>query len=433
MNGSMLKSSIILRMFIIAGLTLLLLVPALFVESLISERRSRREDATLEVSRSWGAIQTLTGPVLTIPYKEFSTDEKGIVSYTVRHAHFLPSRLLIRGSLQPEIRYRGIYEVPLYQAKFEVEGEFSRPDLAALQISSADALWENAVVTFGISDLKGIRDTVSLRWDGAAYRSEPGVVTNDVVPAGITFRPRLDPGRPSVPFDIPLSLNGSSEIRFVPGGETTEATLEAPWGNPSFVGSFLPLSREVTPDSFRAVWKVFNLNRNFPQAWTGDKYDVASSSFGASLYVPVDEYQKTSRSVKYALLFIALTFVAFFLSEVIARTAFHPIQYTLIGLALVLFYVLLLSLTEHMRFNLAYVIASGGVVCLITIYAAWISSKWQIAAVVFGVLVALYGFLFVTLQLQDYALLLGGVGLFVALSLIMFLTRKIDWFAVNRQ
>jgi len=432
MNESRLKSSIILRMFIIAGLTLLLLIPALFVESLVSERSSRRDAATLEVSQSWGGVQTLIGPILSIPFKEFSKDEKGVVSLTVRYAHFLPSTLFIRGLLNPEIRYRGIYEVALYNAQFVVEGQFASPDMNKLRISPENTLWNDAVITFGISDLKGIRDTINLRWNALRYTSEPGVLSDDVLAAGITFKPNLDKARSSYSFSLPLSINGSSEIRFVPVGEMTDVVLESPWGNPSFVGSFLPHTRDVKPDSFHAEWKIFNLNRNFPQAWIGSRYKVLESSFGTSLYLPVDEYQKTSRSVKYALLFIALTFVAFFLSELIVKTAFHPIQYTLIGFALILFYVLLLSLSEHMRFNLAYLIASIGVVLLVTVYALWISAKRQISIVVFFVLAALYAFLFVTLQLQDYALLLGSVGLFAVLSIVMYLTRSIDWFSINQ-
>ncbi len=427
-----LKSSIILRMFIIAGLTLLLLIPALFVESLISERSSRRDVAAQEVSQSWGGIQTVIGPILSIPFKEFSKDEKGVISTTVAYAHFLPSTLNIRGVLNPEIRYRGIYEVALYNAQFVVEGQFASPDVNKLGISSDNTLWNDAFITFGISDLNGIRDTINLQWDGIRYSSEPGVLSDDVLTAGITFKPNLEKSKSSYSFSLPLNINGSSEIRFVPVGEMSEVILDSPWGNPSFVGNFLPHTRDVKPDSFHAEWKIFNLNRNFPQAWIGSKYKVDESSFGTSFYLGVDEYQKSSRSVKYALLFIALTFVAFFLSELIVKTAFHPIQYTLIGFALILFYVLLLSLSEYMRFNVAYCIASFCTVSLVTVYAFWISAKKQIPIVVFFVLAALYAFLFVTLQLQDYALLLGSVGLFVILFIIMYLTRKIDWFSINQ-
>ncbi len=432
MNESKLKSSVILRMFIIAGLTLVLLVPSVFVDSLISERSARRTEATFEVSQSWGGAQTLTGPILTVPFKEFSKDENGTLSFLVQYAHFLPSTLSLQGSLTPEVRYRSIYEVVLYNSKFLIEGNFTAPDMNQYCPNPDNILWSDAFVTFGITDLKGIRDTINFRWNESIYPSEPGVLSDDLVKAGITFKPSLDKEKLSYTFSFPLSLNGSSEVHFVPVGERTEVALKSTWGNPSFVGDFLPHTREINADGFSAEWKIFNLNRNFPQSWIGNKYNVQGSSFGTSLYLPVDEYQKTSRSVKYALLFIALTFISFFLSELIAKTTFHPIQYALIGFALILFYVLLLSLSEHMRFNYAYLTASASIILLISAYSFWISPKKNISLVVFLVLVALYSFLFVTLQLQDYALLLGSVGLFVVLFIIMYLTRRIDWFSINR-
>lgn len=433
MIESKLKSSVILRMVIIGGLTILLLIPTIFIdESLISERMSRRDAATSDVSRSWGGIQTLTGPILTVPFKEFDKNEKGVVSYSIRYAHFLPSNLYIKGNLNPEIRYRGIYDVALYNSQFVISGEFRTPDFRTLHINPDNAVWTDAFLSFGISDLKGIRDKIDIEWNHTTYPSEPGVLSNDIVNAGITFKPVLDTKVSSIFFSFPLNINGSFEIRFVPVGELTNVVLQSPWGNPSFIGNFLPTSREITPNSFSAEWKVFNLNRNYPQAWIGSQYNVLESSFGTSLYIPVDEYQKTSRSVKYALLFIALTFISFFLSEVIAKTVFHPIQYALVGSALVIFYVLLLSLAEHIGFNFAYLVASLSIISIITLYSMWISSRKQISFVICFVLFVLYVFLFITLQLQDYALLFGSIGLFIVLFIIMFLTRKIDWYSIDK-
>jgi inner membrane protein len=252
------------------------------------------------------------------------------------------------------------------------------------------------------------------------------------VECGITFKTPIENPAAKQPFSLHLNLNGSSEIRFTPVGEVTQVAMESPWSNPSFVGNFLPESRDISTDAFRAEWKVLNLNRNFPQAWVGGKYKVIESAFGVRLFLPVDEYQKTSRTVKYAILFIALTFVSFFLSEVIAKVALHPIQYTLIGFALIVFYVLLLSISEHVAFNIAYAISSAAVIALVTAYSRWITSSNRIAIAISGVLVLLYTFLFVTLQLQDYAMLLGSVGLFLSVLLVMYLTRRVDWFALNK-
>lgn len=429
MAESKLKDMTILRMIIVAGLALFLLIPTYFVESVIEERQQRRSSAINEVSQSWGGNQTVIGPIVTIPYKEFSKDEKGNILTTIRHAHFLPSRLNIRSSLKPEIRYRGIYQVALYTAKFEIDGTFGALDVSRFNVQVQNVLWKEAFVTLGITDLKGVRDTINLTWNGASINSFPGVQSTDIVSSGVTFAPTVSSG---AAFSLVIDLNGSSEIAFVPLGEMTAVSMESDWGDPSFTGGFLPAFREITPDGFRADWKILNLNRNYPQAWIGDQYKVLNSAFGAKLYLPVDHYQKTERTVKYALLFIVLTFASLFLSEMMAKTVLHPIQYTLIGFALVLFYLLLLSLSEHLGFNLAYALATLLVVALVSLYANWITSKKRIAFTTSAVLLILYAFLYVTLQIQDYALLVGTVGLLITLGIIMYVTRHIDWFSLEK-
>jgi inner membrane protein len=419
-------------MGIVAGLTLLLLIPTIFVNFLVSERSERRNSANAEVSRSWGGTQTIVGPILTIPIKISSINAAGDISQTISFAHVLPRNLKIQGTLNPEIRYRGIYKIPLYSGQFVIEGQFESIDLNRLHKNSNEILWNDAFLTVGISDPKGLRDSSTLRWNASTYASEPGILSNDVVSAGITFKPYIGIAQSSYSFSLPISVNGTSEMSFVPVGEVTEVVLDSPWDNPSFVGSFLPYSHDISADGFHAEWRVLDLNRNFPQEWVGNQYNIIASAFGTSLYLAVDDYQKTSRSIKYALLFIALTFVSFFLCEIIVKTAFHPIQYVFIGFSLILFYILLLSLSEHLRFNVAYLIACLSIILLVTLYTFWISKKRQISTVIFFVLVSLYGFLFVTLQLQDYALLLGSIGLFVVLFVIMYLTRDIDWFTVNK-
>jgi inner membrane protein len=433
MDESMLKISVILRMCIIAALTLLLLIPQMIVESLVSERVERRDAATKEVSQGWGGPQTLAGPILSIPYKIHVMHEDKTTTTELAYAHFLPSHISIQCTLHPEVRYRSIYEVALYQAQCSMTGEFASPDFNKLHIAADDIQWNDAVVTFGISDLKGIRDTIDFRWNEKPYPTEPGTAVDEVVNAGVTVKPHLEKKTVASTFSVALSLNGSSEIRFVPVGEVTDAVIDSKWGDPSYVGMFLPAVRKIQADQSHAEWKILNLNRNFPQEWTGGKYKILESSFGTSFFLPVDEYQKINRAIKYALLFIALTFAAFFLSELITKTTLHPVQYALVGLALVLFYVLLLSFSEHIRFNTAYVLTSFSVIGLVTLYAYWISIKKQIAIVIGLVLSALYGFLFVTLQLQDYALLLGSLGLFAVLFVIMYFTRSIDWFTINKQ
>jgi inner membrane protein len=314
-----------------------------------------------------------------------------------------------------------------------LEGEFPAPDQGMANVSPDRVLWNEAFITLGITDLKGIRDTVNFSTGQASLTSEPGVLTTDVVESGITCKTPMITPAARTPFSLAVNLNGSSELRVTPVGQVTHVEMESPWQNPSFVGNFLPESRDISGHGFQAQWRVLNMNRNFPQVWPGNKYKVAESSFGVRLFLPVDEYQKTSRTVKYAILFIGLTFVSFFLSEVIAKVTLHPVQYALIGFALVIFYVLLLSISEHTSFNLAYAVSSVSIIGLVALYAKWITGDRKIAVIITCILTLLYAFLFVTLQLEDFALLLGSVGLFVILGLVMYLTRTVDWFALGGQ
>ncbi len=228
-----------------------------------------------------------------------------------------------------------------------------------------------------------------------------------------------------------VDLNGSEQIQVVPVGKVTDLSVASHWADPSFVGSFLPSRRNVTKTDFTADWRVLHLNRNFPQNWIGAREDLRGSAFGVRLIVPIDEYQKNSRAAKYAILFIALMFLAFGMTDVLARVTFHPIHYALVTLALILFYVLLLSLSEQIGFNGAYLLAAIAVLALVVIYLYGLTQRARVSSALGGLLLVQYVFLFVLMQLEDYALLVGSLGLFVLLSVVMYLTRKIDWFTVG--
>lgn len=427
-----LKGSIGLRLFIIGVLSIVLLIPAVMIQSLISEREERRESAVSEVSDKWGKAQTIAGPVLTIPYQRFVKDDKGNPVALVEQAYVLPESLTIAAELLPERRYRGIYEVILYNARIKMRAYFAPVDLAGLNISPNDVFWQDAALLLGMSDLKGIRDVIKINWNGKELVANPGIEWKEVLETGITVKPELGSRAEGYEFAVDLNLNGSGEIQFLPVGKETQTTVTSPWNNPSFIGQFLPVQREVLASQFRADWKVLHLNRNYPQEWTGAQPLLLTSAFGVKLLLPIDEYQKTMRTAKYAIMFIALTFLAFFMTEILNKKVLHPIQYVLIGLALILFYTLLLSISEHVTFNRAYLIASAAIVGLITAYTKGMLANNAVTAVIAGILIILYGFLFVILQLQDYALLLGSIGLFIILAIVMYLTRKIDWFALAK-
>ena len=426
------RGSITLRIVTVTILILLLLIPVSMIESLIRERSMLRESVVSEVSDSWGQHQTLTGPILSIPYTYYvETDEDNLIERT-GYAYFLPDVLTITGEVAPNVRYRSIYEVVVYTSDLKIEGSFPRPDFSTYDIEPENILWEDAAITVGLTDLRGINDSVTMQWANQSTTFGPGTATKGVVDSGITTSVNLAPDPASsdvLSFSFDLSLNGSRYLHFTPLGQETNVSITSPWPDPSFDGAFLPDERSVSDDGFSASWKVLHMNRNYPQAWLGQQHEVLSSSFGVRLLMPVDAYQKSTRSVKYAIMFILLTFATFFFVEVINSKRIHPIQYIMIGFALCIFYVLLLSISEHLTFNVAFIVSSIAITLMITLYSVSLFKNSRLTMLTAGLLALMYGFIYTVLQLQDYALLIGSLGLFIVLASFMYLSRNIDWYA----
>lgn len=440
-----LRNSITIRLFTIGILILILLIPVSMIEGLIHERENRQEEAQKEISEKWGHRQTVKGPVLTVPYDVYEKiyDKNEASQYrmvsTTHYAHFLPEKLNMKGSLLPEVRYRGIYEVIIYSTNIELSGFFLSPDMNEKEINKT-LRWNDAFIAIGISDLRSIKEAVKLSWNNKEYSFEPGVITNDVIGSGISVPVSVEPavvnGTSQYTFNVNLKFNGSSNLSFIPLGRSTEIKLASAWKNPKFDGAFLPDSREVNEKGFSANWKVLNLNRSYPQQFSGTINGIDESAFGVSLLMPVDQYQKSMRAAKYAVLFIALTFMVFFFLQVIHKVRIHPFQYILVGLALCIFYTLLISFSEHIYFGLAYLVSSASIVLLITFYAQGTFRNIKLSGMLASILIILYGFIYIIIQLEDFALLTGSIGLFIALGFVMILTRKIDWYGnkefVNR-
>ncbi len=429
MQTQWMKQSMGVRILIIGFLILVLLIPSAMISSLIQERQYRRDEAVLEVSQKWGQPQTLTGPILTIPYTYASTDKDEIIRSSIGYAHFLPEVLVIGGELFPEIRKRGIYEVVLYGSSLNIEGGFLPLDLEDLKVPASDFLWKDAFLSIGVSDMKGLKDQVSFQLNDQTIFAESGLETHDVIGTGLTIPLDTINLKEKMTFSFDLELNGSKGLSFTPLGKETQVKILSDWSNPSFIGEFLPTDHIITESNFTAKWKILHLNRNFPQKWTGGKHNVSQAAFGVDLLVPVDEYQKNMRTAKYAFMFIGLTFLSFFMIELLNRKMIHPIQYLLIGFSLLVFYTLLLSFSEHMVFQYAYLISSVATIGLITSYTKAVLKDNQQTGIILAILVFLYVYLYIVLQLQDFALLIGSIGLFVILSVVMYLTRKIDWFS----
>jgi inner membrane protein len=429
---------LILKLFVIGVLGLALWVPTAIIGGLVRERSHRRDEVVREVSSTWGQEQVIEGPVLSIPFQVWEENISGSRTRRIAWIHQLPDRLDAGGRLEPEIRYRSIYEVVLYLGFLRLEGSFPPLDVETWELDPDDVLWERAVLTFAVSDLKGLREVPGLRVNGDSRTFTPGTGKGpfgDGLGAGMTLEPSVNGTElQPVTFEIDVEFAGSQRIRFLPIAGQTTVELTAPWPDPSFDGSFLPLSRTVSAGGFQARWRTLALHREVPQRWSslnqsaGD-YATAlhNASFGVELLSPVDAYRRTMRSVKYSVLFSLLTFLGFFAVEVGGRSTIHPAQYVIIGFALCLFYTLLLSLSELCTFNLAYFLASVVIVVLVSAYIHGIVRRKSLSLLCSGVLAVVYGSLFVMLQLEELALLMGTTLLILLCAIVMFLTRRLTW------
>jgi inner membrane protein len=384
-----------------------------------------------DISHKWGAHQTITGPFITVPFKTFFKDNNGKTQFTLNYLHILPEALDVTGEIKPEVRYRSLFEAVLYNIKLQFSGNFMMPPKSQLNIDQTNILWDKAYLSLGITDMRGIQDKIVINFNGVAYNASPGLKTTDLAEAGVgtLIRP-LTANEPNK-FTFALNLNGSEQISFIPVGESNILKINSSWPSPSFNGAFLPTTREVKKDGFSANWKILHLNRNYPQFWEGAQYKVTPSAFGLQLILMADIYQKSTRLAKYAIMFLVFTFTAFFFSEIINKRRVHPIQYLLIGMAILIFYTLVLSLSEHMHFNYAYLLSAIAVTLIIAGYAKAIVSNSRFATTILGILTILYSYLFIVLQLEDYALIMGSIGLLIILAIVMYMTRKINWYEVE--
>ncbi len=431
--GQRLKNSVSMKTITISVLILLLLIPMEMIKSIIRDREQQRETAINEVSNKWAGKQEVTGPILSIPIIYEQKSREGFITIK-KHLHILPEKLAVSGVINPKKLKRGIYEVVVYESNLENKGVFKLPELS--NYSDAKEIQLNkAFITLGLSDLKGIKNQVEINWNSTKIPVMPGSRIANIINSGVTIPlPNLSNQlNENIPFNYTIKLQGSQDLSFIPIGNTTEVDLKSDWNSPSFFGNFLPDNRNITKQGFDANWKVLQLNRNFSQTFmdVNPKKLMKKAAFGVHLKLPMDDYQKTMRSAKYAILILGLTFLIFFLVEVLNKRKIHPLQYILVGMALCLFYILLVSISEHSNFNIAYLVASFSVIITITLYTISVLKQTKISLLIFVVLAALYGFVFVILQLEDFALLMGSIGLTLILAITMYSTRNINWYNIQ--
>ena len=438
----------IIKLVGVGVLILLLLIPLGMITGVLSDRLNRRNEAVADITSSWGKEQCIVGPVLMIPYqyrfktiKEVPGKDGKLEKREVEHtagawAYFLPEQLNVTGDVQTQMLHRGIYDAAVFRAQVTVAGKFAPPDFAYFKIDIKDVQWKDALLAIAVTDLRGTRAGLVLDWGGTKRPMLPGSQVPGYT-TGATALLDLDkPISSAVEFSIPLDVNGSGGIFFAPFGVENETNLKSNWPDPGFRGAFLPADRSVRADGFDAKWKVSYYGRDYPQHWTSQTGNerfttqaVAQSTFGAQFLSILDSYRYVERSIKYGVLFLVLVFTTFFLFEVTVRQKIHPLQYLMVGAALCLFYLLLLSISEFIGFGLAYLVAAAASTVLITWYCRFFLGGGVRTLIISSGLAGVYTFLYVTLRQQDYALLMGAIALFILLAVVMYVTRRIDWYA----
>jgi inner membrane protein len=452
------QESIMVKLFSIGFLILILLIPTAWIEDLIYERQNRADAVIDEVADKWSGSQKISGPILVIPFKTQEVIDRGKEGKEIREktekAFFLPENLEIAGDVSPEILHRGIFDAVVYQSSLKINSSFAKPDFKSLNVADYNVQWKDAYMVFGITDLRGISDNPVFLSGDKGLTAEP---SNNI---GVTTRNDRNQGHSVYAYDedrpaptalssngiitklnwenadsfqsdlnVKLNLKGSRRLDFVPAGKTTSVKLSGTWNNPSFDGEFLPADRKITETGFTASWKVLHFNRPFSQQWTENNQELSGADFGVKLLIPVDQYQKSIRTSKYGVLIILLTFMALFLVEITQKIRIHPFQYILIGAALIIYYILLLSFSEHIGYNVAYILASVATVILISLYSTTFFSSKKLSILFSILLLVFYAFIYIIILQQDFSLLLGSIGLFLIIGTLMYFSRKVKWYS----
>lgn len=428
--------SVLLKLGLIAILTVILLLPSNWITVLIAERQNRQDEVIKEISDKWSGSQFLQGPVLILPYKTIVSmkDSTGKSSFKeqLTNIYILPEMLNITSKVDPEILHRGIFDAVVYNTKLNVNGKFSPLELKKSGTNPAMVQWDKAKIAIGITDLKGLKNNPEIKLSNQKYAVEPDFAPVRLFANTLVILPDLSAEKNSAqPFSFELNLRGSTELGFQHLGKSTVVSVEGKWNNPSFTGRYLPEQRKITANSFSATWKMTYFNRLFPQQWIAEhavlSAETQKDSFGVRFLLPVDQYQKTMRSAKYAILVILLTFMSLFFTELLQKKKIHLLQYILIGAAMIIYYTLLLSFSEQFGFDLAYLIASAATVVLIGSFIGMLLKNRKPALVFAGILSIFYCFIYIIIQLQDLSLIFGSIGLFITIAVLMYLSAKIDW------
>lgn len=436
----------------IVVLILILLLPGKMIQDLIKERQERSRETIQKINDKWSSSQTLCAPLLILPYTTTKLDEDKKQFTEEHYLYITPKELKISVSLIPEERHYGIYKSILYKSKINFEGNFN--EISNIKIENSILHFDKAHIAIGITDLRGVMQNPVFKIGDTTLKISIGVVKlfsvseNIVVEdvnkfgssesyintkniSGKTLLVDLkelnlnENSSKQLKFNCSMNLKGSSSISFIPIGQQTSVKVDGKWQSPSFIGSFSP-EYKIDNKQFNASWNILSFNREIPDMWTDNNVaDLGSNSFGVNLIETVDHYQQNMRSAKYSLMFISLTFIVFFFVEIFTKKPIQFFQYVLVGIALILFYSLLLSFSEQIGFGFAYLVASAATVILTTIYLYSLIKQKTATVILFSIMLILYAFLYIILQIEDFALLFGSIFLFIILGVIMFVSNKI--------
>lgn len=425
---------------IILAMILLFLIPISLIKSLINDRIHYQRDAVRSILTPKGGEPNLEGILFAVPYTkvEESYDKDGKKNYKEKTFYIIstPEVLDISAIVNPEYLNRGIFEVPIFSCQLAIKGNFIPLDYTHTKIADSQIQWQNALLLIGVQNKKTLLKTPEIYINGN---------THEKLKLSLIEPPQVSPFTNTIYYSIPekyvhnqfnmdikMDIQGGNTLNITPIARNTNINIESSWVSPSFSGGWLPTSRTITQDGFNATWNIAGLSTIYPQMWITEQSEEILTKKSEQIQIgfktPVDNYKKNERSIKYALLFLLIPFITIFIFEIFTSIRIHPVQYCLVGLADVIFYLLLLSISEHLSFSLTYWITSGAVSLLMMFYAATIFKKfkWGLAFAVTQFIS--YVFLFGTLQAEDFALLIGSLGLFFVLGLLMILTRKIDWY-----
>ena len=410
------------KMIMVGILTLVLIIPLALVQELIVERSQRQKEVITETTAKWGNSVYFYGPILKVPYKD-------PMSGANNYAYFFPETLNNKTEVTMiKPLERSIYKSNVFTTKMQFDGNYSNPNFASKGIPAENIYWNRAKILIRTTNLKSLKDEVKMKIGNQSLAFESVAnISNDSIESLETNYFDYQSLQNEAKFNFTISFNGSKQVKMVPIGKTTDAKMTSNWNSPNFNGNFSPISRDITDKGFEANWKILHFNRPFAQSYFDILPELGKYAFAVDFITPVDEYQQSERASKYGFLVIGLTFLIFFLIQSISKINIHIFQYSMIGIALIMFYTLLISITEHSSFSFAYLVAGASVIVMISLYSISILKDKKFPMFIGASLSVLYTFIYVIIQLEDYALLVGSIGLFLILAAVMYFSRKIEW------